>query len=232
MAGAGVTSDRGAHEYRVSKTGPRFVASSDRLHPVTTTSFMDRLGQSWDRRHTPGEGTEPLTVQSTVEISKPVQEVWDFATSPHSTVLVDHHHVCSIPVPGTPEGVGEQTCSLRREGNGRLDATVWEVVEYEPPHRYVVKTLTGPSESVAVVVISATPSGCTYTSSVGMRVAYGTSRKLAPVAQRAIDESTAKVRSFVESGIRLETVKDSRESADGAGEPEATSKADDSSQHA
>ena len=183
---------------------------------------MDRLGQSWDRRQGAyRDGKEAITIQSSVEISKPAQEVWDFAMSPHSSVLLDHHHIRSFPVPGTPEGVGHQSCSMDRAANGRISVTVSERVEYEPPHRLVVKTLSGPSEALVLMVIKPTPTGCTYTTSVGMRIAYGTSRKVAPVAQQRLDEMAAKVRSFVESGIRLETVKGSRESADDAGEPEA-----------
>jgi len=200
---------------------PQNTTQSGRLPPVTTTSFMDRLGQSWDRRHTPGDGTEPFTIQSTVEISKPVQEVWDFVSSPQLSVLLDHHHIRSFPVPGTPEGVGHQSCSMGREANGRISVTVSEVVKYEPPHRLVSKVLTGPTEALGLIVLSPAPTGCSFTVSASVRIAYGTSRKRAPVAQRALDELTAKVCSFVESGIPLETAKDSQESADGAGEPEA-----------
>jgi uncharacterized protein YndB with AHSA1/START domain len=179
---------------------------------------MDRVGQRWNRRHTPGGGTEPFAVQSTVEISKPVQEVWDFVSSPQLSVLLDHHHIRSFPVPGTPEGVGHQSCSMDREANGRIAVSVWEVVEYEPPHRLVSKVLTGPSEALVLRAISPTPTGCTYTTNVRMRIAYGTSSKVAPVAQQGFDELTAKVRSFVESGIRLETVKETGEADSGMGE--------------
>lgn len=170
---------------------------------------MDRVGQSWDRRHAPGDGKEPFTVQSTVEISKPVQEVWDFVSSPQLSVLLDHHHIRSFPVPGTPEGVGHQSCSMDREANGRISVTVSEVVEREAPHRLVTKLLTGPIEALALMVISPTPTGCTFTISGGTRIPYGTSPKVAPVAQRGLDEMAAKVRSFVESGIRLETLSES-----------------------
>lgn len=187
---------------------------------------MDRLGQSWDRRHTPNDGTEQFTVQSTVEIFKPVQEVWDFVTSPQTNVLLNHLHVRSFRVPDSPEGVGQQSCSLHRQANGRLKATITEVIEFEPPHRLVAKTLTGPSEILEAMIVSPTATGCTFTTSVDMLIAYGTTRKAAPAAQQALDQLTldqltAKVRSFVESGIRLETGNVSRESADGAGEPEA-----------
>jgi len=188
---------------------------------------MDRLGQSWDRRHTPGDGTEPFTVQSTVEISKPVQEVWDFVSSPQLSVLLDHHHIRSFPVPGTPEGVGHQSCSMDRLANGRISVTVSEVTEHEPPHRLVSKMLTGPSEALALMVLSPTPTGCTFTVSAGIRIAYGTSPKVAPAAQRGLDDLAATVRSFVESGIRLETVNESRDEQDEVGESETTSTAND-----
>ena len=189
---------------------------------------MDRLRQSWDRRQdTYRDGREPLAVRSTVEISRPAQEVWDFVTSQHAAVLLDHHHIISMPVPGKPEGVGQQYCTLRRKVNGRMVATVTEVVECEPPHRYVAKTLTGPSETREVMVVSPTPAGCTYTASVVMQIASGTSRKVAPVAQRAIDELTAKVRSIVESGVRLENVNENRETSGALGDSDSISSVED-----
>ena len=187
---------------------------------------MDRVGHRWNRRHTPGDGTEPFAVQSTVEISKPVQEIWDFVTSPHANVLLDHHHIRSFPVPGTPEGVGQQNCSLRRGANGRLEATVTEVTEFEPPHRYVAKSLTGPSEIREAMIVSPTATGCTFTASVDMLIAYGTSGKAAPAGQQALDELTAKVRSFVESGIRLETGNVSRDLEAEIAEPISPSPSD------
>ena len=190
---------------------------------------MDRVGQRWNRRHTPGDGTEPFTVQSTVEISKPAQEVWDFVTSPHTNVLLNHLHVRSFPVPGTPEGLGQQSCSLHRQANGRLKATVTEVIDFEPPHRLVAKSLTGPSEILEAMIVSPTATGCTFTANVDMRIAYGTSSKVAPVAQQGFDELTAKVRSFVESGIRLETVSESGDENDEMEAPESISTEDDPS---
>jgi len=170
---------------------------------------MGRLEQRWTRRQDAQRGgSEPFSVQSTVEISKPAQEVWDFVTSPYAAVLLDHKHISSFPVPGTPDGVGQQNCSLAREENGRITATVTEIIEYEPPHRYVTKLLTGPTEAFAMMAVDPTPTGCTYTVSGGSQIAYGTAGKVAPVAQRAIDELTAKVRSIVESGVRFEPVKE------------------------
>jgi len=188
---------------------------------------MGRLEQRWNRRQDAQRGgSEPFSVQSTVEISKPAQEVWDFVTSPHAAVLLDHKHISSFPVPGTPDGVGQQNCSLDREENGRITATVTEIIEYEPPHRYVTKLLTGPTEAFAMMTVDPTPTGCTYTASGGTRIAYGTAGKVAPVAQRAIDELTAKVRSIVESGVRFETIKEppgaDADLAEPEGDPTAT----------
>jgi uncharacterized protein YndB with AHSA1/START domain len=195
---------------------------------VTTENIKGRLEHRWNRRHdAERDGTEPLTVQSTVEISKPAQEVWDFLTSPYAGVLLDHQHVTSFPVPGTPEGVGHQSCSLRRGADGRLEATVTEIIEFEPPHRYVAKWLTGPSETLDGIVVRPTPTGCTYSARVGMRIVYGTAGKVAPVAQRAIDELTAKVRSIVESGVRFEPVKESPETSGGEGGSDSVSPPED-----
>ncbi len=191
---------------------------------MTTENLRDRLEQRWNRRQDAERGgSEPFSVQSTVEISQPAQEVWDFVTSPYAAVLLDHKHISSFPVPGTPDGVGQQNCSLGREDNGRITATVTEITEYEPPHRYVTKLLTGPTEAFAMMTVDPTPTGCTYTVSGGSRIAYGTAGKVAPVAQRAIDELTAKVRSIVESGVRFESVHESPETSGGEGGPDFVS---------
>jgi len=189
---------------------------------------MGRLEQRWTRRQDAQRGgSEPFSVQSTVEISKPAQEVWDFVTSPYAAVLLDHKHISSFPVPGTPDGVGQQNCSLAREENGRITATVTEIIEYEPPHRYVSKLLTGPTEAFAMMTVDPTPTGCTYTVSGGSRIAYGTAGKVAPVAQRAIDELTAKVRSIVESGVRFEPIKESPRTNGGEGGSDPASPLED-----
>jgi hypothetical protein len=197
---------------RGSRNGLQDAAGSGILRGVSTTNLRHRLEQRWDRRQDAWrDGLEQFTVHATVEIAKPAQEVWDLVTSPHADVLLGDHHVRSFAVPGTPEELGHQYCSLRREDSGRMTATVSEIVECEPPHRFVTKTLTGTRESLKTVVVNPTPTGCTYTVSIDMRISHSASRKVAPAAQRAIEASTAKVRSIVESGVCLETVSQPRE---------------------
>ena len=116
---------------------------------------------------------------------------------------------------------------MDRLANGRISVTVSEITEHEPPHRLVSKMLTGPSEALALMVLSPTPTGCTFTVSAGIRIAYGTSSKVAPVAQQGLDEMAAKVRSFVESGIRLETGNVSRDLEAEVAEPKSPSLSDD-----
>ena len=77
------------------------------------------------------------------------------------------------------------------------------------------------------MIVSPTATGCTFTTSVDMLIAYGTSRKAAQAGQQVLDELTAKVRSFVESGIRLATVKDSGEADSGMGESDPISFVED-----
>lgn len=208
--------------------GPRDAAGSGRLRGVSTTNLRHRLEQRWDRRQDAWRaGLEQFTVQATVQIAKPAQEVWDLVTSPHADVLLGDHRVRSFAVPGTPEELGHQYCSLRREDSGRMTATVSEIVECQPPHRFVAKTLTGTRESLKTVVVNPTPTGCTYTVSIDMRISHGTSRTVAPAAQRAIEAATAKVRSIVESGVCLETVSQARETNGQVGASEAALTADE-----
>lgn len=172
---------------------------------MTTPGFLTRLEQRWDRRQVrwDGDGLEPCTIQTGVEIETSAEAVWEFVMSPDTGVLLDHTHIKSFPVPCTPEGVGQQWCTLNRAEGGGLEVNVLEIVELEPPKRLVIKVLTAPVPFLKVVSITESTQGCRYTVSYGLRVVAGTKRQVTAAVQKAVDEDAAKLKAILESGVRL-----------------------------
>lgn len=162
---------------------------------------MARVGDRWDRRmDTHRDGREPITVQSAAMVLATPQAVWDFLQSPGSGVLLDSKHLRTFPVPGTPEeGVGHQFCKFRlRDGDG-LSVSVYENVEYDPPHRIVRKLLNFTTPYIEGLTLAEVPGGCSLLTSVGMRIAAGSASRVGPEIQRNLDEQVAKIKGLVEA---------------------------------
>lgn len=146
---------------------------------------------------------EPLIVLTSTEVAVAPHMVWELVMSPDAEVLFDHTHIRRFPVPGTPEGVGQQFCSMSHDGNGGMDVYVSEVVELDPPHRLVSKSLNTDFLTLTTTTIEATPSGSTYTVSIGMRMVAGQASRVRAALQQHMDETAAKVKAIAESGLRF-----------------------------
>lgn len=162
---------------------------------------MGRLEGRWDRRQDGYlDGREPFTAQSAVMILAEPQRVWDFLHAPGSGVLLDHRHIRTFPVPETPpEGIGHQYCTFTLSELGTLAVTVSEVVEFDPPLRYVRKLLNSDVPLVEAHTLADVPGGSSYAVSLGLRVPAGTSRRMAADIASDLDEYTSKVKALVES---------------------------------
>ena len=95
-----------------------------------------------------------MTAHGFVEIAVEPEVVWDFLMSPVTGPLLDPAFVRSFPVPRTPEGVGQQWCTMTRAEEGGMEVHVVEVLDIQPPHRLVVKLLTSP---VSILRITSPP---------------------------------------------------------------------------
>lgn len=162
---------------------------------------MRTLESRYDRRQT---GLEPLTLQSVVTISAARAETWRFLVAPEAAVLTEEGVVRSFHVPGTPPGgPGAQQCIVYEVG-GRLTAHIAELVVAEPPSRIVSRWLTTPTELMGSYLLADGKQGETVlTCQLGLRVAVGSSKKVAPKLQAQLEASLRRVRTAIESGVRF-----------------------------
>jgi uncharacterized protein YndB with AHSA1/START domain len=165
---------------------------------------LQRLEQRWDRRQ---EGLEPFVMAASIFIAASPQRVWDFLMAPETAFLTGDGIVNAFRVPGTPVGaVGEQVCVVS-EVAGRVRADIIEVVSAEPPSTLVTRWLTSASEVVERATLHPGPGGGTsLTVQLAMRVALGTSKKMRPILQGHLEQSSRRIRSAVESGARLPSI--------------------------
>lgn len=111
---------------------------------------------------------KPFTAQAVVPVAAPPQGVWDCQNAPGAGVLLDHRHIRSFPVPGTPlEGVGHQYCTVSRHDGGYVVVTMSEIVEYDPPHRVARKVVNSATPILEAHTIGAIPGGCSYAVRLG-----------------------------------------------------------------
>jgi hypothetical protein len=167
---------------------------------------MDRLDERWASRQRACQSEiEPITIQAATEIRATPEDLWDFLMSPLTGPLLDPDFVRSFAVPGTPEGVGQQWCTMSRADEGGLDVHVVEVIEIQPPHRLVVKLLTTPVSFLRMSSLAATSAGCAYSVRYGMQLPGGMARGAAASVQRALQGDIERVKAIVESGITWQT---------------------------
>ena len=142
-----------------------------------------------------------MTAHGFVEIAVEPEVVWDFLMSPVTGPLLDPAFVRSFPVPGTPEGVGQQWCTMTRAEEGGMEVHVVEVLDIQPPHRLVVKLLTSPVSILRITSLQPTPSGCEYTVRYGAHLPVANIRSASQSRERALNADLARVKAIIESGV-------------------------------
>jgi hypothetical protein len=165
---------------------------------------MQRLERRWEQRQS---GLEEATAQSTVTVGRPIVEVWQFITSPESTVVTGTNVVRSFRVPGTPQTptVGEQQCTVYAEG-GRLVAQISETVAADPPHRLVTRSATSPVDVLTVATLAELAEGSTeLTLQVGLRVPSGSGSEVQQSLGAEMEALLERVRACMEAGITVPT---------------------------
>jgi carbon monoxide dehydrogenase subunit G len=78
-----------------------------------------------------------------VEIERPIEEVFEFANDPAKDVLWQTTLVESEQLTEGPLQIGSRVREERRFLGVKLETT-WEVTEYEPPTRSAIKAISGP----------------------------------------------------------------------------------------
>lgn len=160
---------------------------------------MQRLEKRWEQRQS---GLEEATAEASVDIHRSIEEVWEFITSPESTVVTGTNVVRCFRVPGTPQtpSVGEQQCTVYAEGS-RLVAQISETVAADVPHRIVTRVATSPTEFLTVAALTPLPTGgTTLTYRVGLRVMSGAGTAARGALETELRGLLDKVRACVEAG--------------------------------
>ncbi|HZS79434.1 MAG TPA: SRPBCC family protein [Ktedonobacteraceae bacterium] len=100
------------------------------------------------------------TVQNSIVIERPIEEVFDFVTDPTTTSLWQPNLAQSEIITPGPMQVGTAIREVRRIGKAEKSA-VWEVTEYEPPHKraYVYTQSFGPITQSGITIFEATEKG-------------------------------------------------------------------------
>lgn len=144
-----------------------------------------------------------MTVESSIDIACSTQDLWDFLVAPESAVLIVDGVVKAFRVPGAPVGVaGDQHC-LVYEIDGRVTVHMAEVVEADAPNRMVIRWPTISTAMLSISTLTPTHAGTTYTSRVGLQVAYGTRSKVEPGVLKAVAEGNVRPKACVEAGTRF-----------------------------
>jgi len=144
-----------------------------------------------------------MTVESSIDIACSTQDLWDFLVAPERAVLIGDGVVKAFRVPGAPVGVaGDQHC-LVYEIDGRVTVHMAEVVEADAPNRMVIRWPTISTAMLSISTLTPTHAGTTYTSRVGLQVAYGTRSKVEPGVLKAVAEGNVRLKACVEAGTRF-----------------------------
>ena len=84
-----------------------------------------------------------IEIISNTQIYQPIQRVFDFISTPENDFQWQYGTLASVHVSGSATGLGACFQSTSHLMGQRMQST-FEVVEYEPNHRYGFKSLSGP----------------------------------------------------------------------------------------
>lgn len=143
-----------------------------------------------------------VAIRETFTIRRPIEEVFAFVTDPSALSRWQGSALGASLVGHGPLAKGSQVIE-RRSILGRTVESTVEVVDYEPPHRFVVKTLSGPipfevsqelreegGETRIDVAVHGTPTGVFR---LGSRVVAG-------AVARQLREDFARAKRILEAG--------------------------------
>ncbi|WP_442543645.1 hypothetical protein ACSBOX_17760 [Arthrobacter sp. KN11-1C] len=109
------------------------------------------------------------TAQTTETFDHDPETVWAFIRPAESAVLLSDAEL-AFTVPGTPTGVGEQQCFIRRDGT----VSIIEVIGEESPRWAATRPVTpDKTNSRSTYTLESTPTGCTLTMGIVMELPAG-----------------------------------------------------------
>ncbi|SDS61120.1 SRPBCC family protein [Microterricola viridarii] len=126
------------------------------------------------------------TIEESVIIARPPQEVFDFVSTPANTAVWDSSVVASEQQGDGPFAEGTRTRGTSKIMGRRFDWTV-EATEYDPPNRVTNTSVEGPMSFVVTSSVEAVDGGSRYTYRIdaasGLGGVFG--RMADPFIQRA-----------------------------------------------
>ena len=132
-----------------------------------TWVVMDGLSSRWQRRREGMDQSQPpamvpLTVSEQVTVMVDPAKVWHLVWDPATSPLVLDHVVTAFTMPGTPPGqVGEMQIHVIACQDGRLIASIVEVVELGPGYRAVTRARSAdPPATATTLVLPLDQGGC------------------------------------------------------------------------
>lgn len=102
------------------------------------------------------------TIEESVFIARPPQEVFDFITTPANISVWDSSVVASVQLGDEPFGVGTRTRGTSKIMGRRFDWTV-EATEYEPPARLTSTSVEGRMKFTVTNTVEAVDGGSRFT---------------------------------------------------------------------
>jgi uncharacterized protein YndB with AHSA1/START domain len=88
---------------------------------------------------------------ASTEIARPPEEVFAYVIDP-STMSEWQHGCVRGHMDGAPTRVGSKCTTIRRIG-GREREVITEITEYDPPHRWADRGISGPIRAIVTVTV-------------------------------------------------------------------------------
>ncbi len=102
------------------------------------------------------------TVEASVEIARPIGEVFDFLINPENLAVWDASVVRAAQVGSGPIAVGSRTDGTNKVLGKNFDWTT-EITELDPPNRVTYTSVAGRLQFVVTNSLEATPGGTRFT---------------------------------------------------------------------
>lgn len=90
-------------------------------------------------------------ISSSIEVARPVEEVFDYVTDP-STMSEWQQGCVSGHMDAPTTRVGSKCTTIRRIGGREREVTT-EITEYEPSHRWADRGIDGPIRAIVAVTV-------------------------------------------------------------------------------
>lgn len=104
-----------------------------------------------------------VTVEASVDINRPIEEVFAYATDPTKAPEWSSMILESTLEGSGPIGVGSRFSVVAKVLGRRVDSTA-EVTQYEPPRKCVVRAVSGPGQLEIERQLESIPEGTRYRS--------------------------------------------------------------------